>query len=119
MSRSCSARTPYSRDPHRYLRENQKQLRAESYKGLADYVHHLDDGQPAYRIGKLQGRHQGKLLYTASAHLCLLVFHLPRYRYAERPCASPLDLLVMLYFLEHVPWPRTTLRTLRLPHDRI
>ena len=99
MSHSCSARTPYSRDPHRYLRENQKQLRAESYKGLADYVHHLDDGQPAYRIGKLQGSHQGKLLYTASAHLCVLVSHLPRYRYAEKPCASPLNLFVMLYLL--------------------
>ena len=35
-----------------YMRTHQAELRAESYKGLADYVHQLDAGESAYRVGK-------------------------------------------------------------------
>ena len=35
-----------------YIRDNQLQLRAESYKGLQDYVQGLDEGVAAHRVGK-------------------------------------------------------------------
>ena len=35
-----------------YIRDNQLQLRAESYKGLQDYVQGLDEGVAAHRSAK-------------------------------------------------------------------